>query len=733
MKIKKILSILAVTSFLVSLFSTVNAYAVEENNSPVIGVYTKPEAIAAKFNKIAGLNDASNYSAYYKLNNSNDYTQIDSELIRIIDNNVRVDVVGLKAGTYDLKLVANDKVIEMTDIVVKADDRSGYAHFNRTEGVGAYKNDGTLKDNAVVVYVNDSNKNSVTATINSKTYTGLADIIKNAKSDFIPVDIRIIGTIATKTWNEIDYKNNKNVGESTYELIANKYYDLTILNSKKEDIRTLSQSGTITEESIINNDFNSYENNYTKLDGLTNKITYSADKEVTVNNVKYTINNNFDSYFNMLDVDGAKNVTVEGIGDDANIFQWGFTWKRSNSIEIKNLIFTDFPEDACAFQGDKIEVTKTTNSYNISGIDYERAWIHNCTFNRGKNNWDVTYEQDKHEGDGSTDIKFYKNVTYSYNHYNNNHKTGLVGGSESNISANITFHHNWYESCQSRMPYARQANMHMYNNFYDSSTGKTMQLYAGAYAFVENCYFKNDNKVYELDSKGYKDSAIKAFNNIFDGSKTKPSEVENRTDSVSNGNILISGNETTYSFQNFDTNSNLFYYDDTNHCSNVTLMNNASELPTLLLQISGAGKYSETFSNIKTESSELKEIDLGYQKGTYKVEGTTYNAVRFVGKFKYGENISASDISSIKMKFEIYDTNNELRNTINEEITDIYSVIKSGDVIVAERINGVKYYYFVINDITSTHNGYKIVASSTITLDNNVVLCAQEVYQISLS
>ena len=44
---------------------------------------------------------------------------------------------------------------------VEAYDRSGYAHFNYTQGVGAYNDDGTLKDNAIVLYVTDQNKNSV--------------------------------------------------------------------------------------------------------------------------------------------------------------------------------------------------------------------------------------------------------------------------------------------------------------------------------------------------------------------------------------------------------------------------------------------------------------------------------------------------------------------------------------------------------------------------------------------
>jgi len=39
----------------------------------------------------------------------------------------------------------------------------------------------------------------------------------------------------------------------------------------------------------------------------------------------------------MCDVKNASNVTVEGVGENAGIYQWGFTWSGCNSIEVKNL------------------------------------------------------------------------------------------------------------------------------------------------------------------------------------------------------------------------------------------------------------------------------------------------------------------------------------------------------------------------------------------------------------
>lgn len=69
-------------------------------------------------------------------------------------------------------------------ISVASHDKSGYAHFNYTSGVGAYNDDGTLKSNAIVLYVTDSNKNSVSVTSKDGTkVTGIGNILNSAGRD----------------------------------------------------------------------------------------------------------------------------------------------------------------------------------------------------------------------------------------------------------------------------------------------------------------------------------------------------------------------------------------------------------------------------------------------------------------------------------------------------------------------------------------------------------------------
>ena len=533
-----------------------NVYAKFEDPSvsklKVIECVGANEAIYLKMNVVEDF-EINDYKVYYSLNGN--YVQIDSQLVRkVSDEIVRADIVGLKEGTYNVKVDLGEETVLKNNIVVSALDRSGYAHFNYEDGVGAYNDDGTLKDNAVVVYVNEVNKNTVTAKIGSSTKTGLANILKAATNASIPVNVRILGTVGAATWKPLAVSSYSQATTTTIQGANGQYLALQ----------------NYDESQIISGGFNELdESKYTKLNGLTNKIKYDSDKK------------EFDSYYNMLDISGVRNVTVEGIGDDATIFQWGFTWKAKDkdnpllSVEVRNLKFDDYTEDACSFEG-------LDDSTTLSGFKSGRIWLHHNTFEKGVNYWDVCHEQDKHDGDGSTDFKKLAYATISYNHYIGNHKTGLVGGSDTQHTACLTFHHNFYDECRSRLPFARQANMHMYNNYYYKSTGNNMQIYAGAYAFIENCYFDNVKKTFEIKTSDGKVAAIKSYNNSFNSCENTAGAtvVDSRTATVTNGNLYG---------QTFDTDSTLFYYDSVNHKSDVSILNDTTDVPSFVALHAGSG------------------------------------------------------------------------------------------------------------------------------------------------
>lgn len=156
------------------------------------------EGIYATWSAVSG---ADGYNVYV------DGVQIDSMLIRQYSGYMRADAVGLKAGSHTMKIVPvvngkedSSKASE-TKATAYAHDRSGFGWVNGTSS-GAYNEDGTLRDGAVVIYVTDDNKDSVTVTLPNKKgvdteLTGIQNIITGLKNNSYapPVAIRFIGNI----------------------------------------------------------------------------------------------------------------------------------------------------------------------------------------------------------------------------------------------------------------------------------------------------------------------------------------------------------------------------------------------------------------------------------------------------------------------------------------------------------------------------------------------------------
>lgn len=132
--------------------------------------------------------------------------KIDAQLVRQYKSYYRADVLGLKEGTYSVKVVpvnAEGKEIAgantASNLVVKSYNREGFAHF-KYDGVGAYNNDGTLKAGAKVLYITAKTAKTVSTTVNTgkqETITGLQSIIDaySKGKDTTPIAFRIIGKV----------------------------------------------------------------------------------------------------------------------------------------------------------------------------------------------------------------------------------------------------------------------------------------------------------------------------------------------------------------------------------------------------------------------------------------------------------------------------------------------------------------------------------------------------------
>lgn len=150
--------------------------------------------------KWAPFEGASSYNVYV------DDKKIDAQLVRQYKSYYRADVLGLKEGTYSVKVVpvnAEGKEIAgantASNLVVKSYNREGFAHF-KYAGVGAYNNDGTLKAGAKVLYITAKTAKPVSTTVNTgkqETVTGLQSIIDaySKGKDKTPIAFRIIGKV----------------------------------------------------------------------------------------------------------------------------------------------------------------------------------------------------------------------------------------------------------------------------------------------------------------------------------------------------------------------------------------------------------------------------------------------------------------------------------------------------------------------------------------------------------
>ena len=167
-----------------------------------------------------------------------------------------------------------------------------------------------------------------------------------------------------------------------------------------------------------------------------------------------------------------ENVTLEGIGDDAALYGYGVCFKRTRGLEVRNLGIMLFGDDA---------VSMDTDNYH--------NWIHNCDFFYGK----PGSEADQVKGDGSIDMKYRSTLTtISYNHFFDSGKVmGCGGATKEETNLLITFHHNWFDHCDSRCPRLNHTTAHIYNNYYDGNATYGIGCTEVSNAFIECNYFRN--------------------------------------------------------------------------------------------------------------------------------------------------------------------------------------------------------------------------------------------------
>ena len=173
-----------------------------ENPAGVVKITEAKAWLESAYLKWAPFEGASSYNVYV------DGKKIDAQLIRQYASYFRADVLGLREGTYEVKVVpvnaAGNEIAAAantaSNLVVKSYNREGFAHF-KYAGVGAYNNDGTLKAGAKVLYITAKSAKTVSTTVNTgkmETVTGIQSIIDaySKGQDTTPIAFRFIGKVS---------------------------------------------------------------------------------------------------------------------------------------------------------------------------------------------------------------------------------------------------------------------------------------------------------------------------------------------------------------------------------------------------------------------------------------------------------------------------------------------------------------------------------------------------------
>lgn len=184
------------------------------------------ESAFVEWSPVAG---ADSYNVYYTGGGQTD-KKIETQLIRSYGTYFRADILGLAAGNYTISIKPVTASVEgagttTASLTVLAQDRTGFA-FAGGRIPGGYNMDGTLKTGAVVIYITQNTKNTVSLNVAGATTNpcvGLQTILDGFKKglDTRPLVVRLIGNITDPVtlWDgDIVIENKNNASSSiTFE------------------------------------------------------------------------------------------------------------------------------------------------------------------------------------------------------------------------------------------------------------------------------------------------------------------------------------------------------------------------------------------------------------------------------------------------------------------------------------------------------------------------------------
>lgn len=311
-------------------------------------------------------------------------------------------------------------------------------------------------------------------------------------------------------------------------------------------------------------------------------------------------------------------VTIEGIGDDAAITNFGIGLVNGAGVEVRNI--------------GVLLVPAAKDCMEIKGTNH--VWIHNC---------DLFYAHkgsgDQVKGDGTMDCKDgCSYATFSYNHFIDAGKSFLCGMKKETVDNLICYHHNWLDHSDSRHPRIRTSTVHIWNNYYDGCSKYGVGATMGCSVFVEGNYFRGTKRPMMSSKQGTDATGdgtfsgedggiIKSFGNVMaersknfsyitwqeNNTSFDAYEASSRDEQVPSSVKTLAGGTT---YNNFDTDPARIY--------DYTPLP-ASEVPAVVLGYYGAGRLnhgdiSYKFNNAVDDDDYARNAEIDALLNSYKTK-----------------------------------------------------------------------------------------------------------------
>ena len=200
---------------------------------------------------------------------------------------------------------------------------------------------------------------------------------------------------------------------------------------------------------------------------------------------------------------GVSNISLIGTGSGAVFDQIGIHLRDTSNIILQNLHIKNVKKSG----------SPTSNGGDAIGMESGvfNVWVDHCTL-------EATGGED--DGyDSLLDMKATTQyVTVSYTHYNHSGRGGLMGSSDSDDSNTfVTFHHNYYQNIDSRMPLLRHGTAHSFNNYFNGIAKSGMNPRMGGKIKAEHNHFENAHNpigTFYTTNMGYWDLKDNIFENV---------------------------------------------------------------------------------------------------------------------------------------------------------------------------------------------------------------------------